>query len=116
MWLYCESRDIIYTPLTGTLAKQYTTTHKQQQIGNMVYEYQNICSIDTNPLIPCTTTQQQIVYGYLIKGTYERGPIKPMVEDTFIDYLRRQCVGEKWVYQNFTISYDLSAILTSLKN
>ena len=52
----------------------------------------------------------------MITEIFERGPIKPLSEDNFMDYLMAQRAGEKWVYQNFTVNYDLSAIVSSLKN
>ena len=52
----------------------------------------------------------------MIPGTFERGQIKLLKEDKLIDYLRAQFIGEKWVCQNFTVTDDLTAILSSLKN
>lgn len=71
--------------------------------------------MDTTSLTPCTTIQHNTSDAMAITGTCERGPIKQLREDNFMDYLRTQCVGEKWVCQNFTVNYDLAAIALSFK-
>ena len=94
----------------------YKTAHQQYSLGNRVYVYHTICLYDVMTLILCTTTHHRSYDGIIITGKFVRGPIKLLSEPTFLDYLKAQCVGEKWIYQHFTVNYDLSAIFSSLKN
>ena len=49
-------------------------------------------------------------------GICIQGPIQRLRATTFLDFLRSECINEKWVYQNITIVGDMPQLATALAN
>ena len=65
--------------------------------------YSTITSYDVNGLTPCTPASHlKVKHGIIFTGVCLIGPFNPLLEPTFLIYLRSECISEKGVYQNLT--------------